>query len=65
MVYDIALKDSDVAAKVAAIVEKCLPENDTLAVKKFLMGSIELTTLKATDSDETVLAFTERVNKCE
>ena len=63
--YDIALKDSDVAAKVAAIVEKCLPENDTLAVKKFLMGSIELTTLKATDSDETVLAFTERVNKFE
>ena len=44
--YDIALKDSEVAAKVAAIVEKCLPENDTLAVKKFLMGSIELTTLK-------------------
>lgn len=63
--YDIALKDSEVAAKVAAIVEKCLSENDTLAVKKFLMGSIELTTLKATDSDETVLAFTERVNKFE
>ncbi|MEE1308669.1 MAG: deoxyribose-phosphate aldolase, partial [Bacteroidaceae bacterium] len=63
--YDIALKDSEVAAKVAAIVEKCLPENDTLEVKKFLMGSIELTTLKATDSDETVLAFTERVNKFE
>lgn len=27
------------------------------------MGSIELTTLKTTDSDESVLAFTERVNQ--
>ena len=40
-----------------------VPENDTLDVKKFLMGSIELTTLKTTDSDESVLAFTERVNQ--
>ena len=31
-------------------------------VKKFLFGSIELTTLKTTDSDTSVLAFTERVN---
>ncbi|MBR6456211.1 MAG: deoxyribose-phosphate aldolase, partial [Prevotella sp.] len=37
-------------------------ENDTLEVKKFLFGSIELTTLKTTDSDESVMAFTERVN---
>lgn len=31
-------------------------------VKKFLFGSIELTTLKTTDSDTSVLAFTERLN---
>ena len=31
-------------------------------VKRFLFGSIELTTLKTTDSDTSVLAFTERVN---
>ena len=36
-----------------------------LDVKKFLMGSVELTTLKTTDSDESVLAFTERVNQFE
>jgi deoxyribose-phosphate aldolase len=29
------------------------------------MGSVELTTLKTTDSDESVLAFTERVNQFE
>ena len=39
-----------------------VPENDTVEVKKFLMGSIELTTLSCTDSDTSVMAFTERVN---
>ena len=63
--YNTSLKDSEIAAKVAEIIEKKVPENDTLAVKKFLMGSVELTTLKTTDSEESVLAFTEKVNKFE
>jgi len=63
--YNTNLKDSDVAAKVAEIIEKKVPENDTLEVKKFLLGSVELTTLKTTDSEESVLAFTEKVNKFE
>ncbi|MBQ6049338.1 MAG: deoxyribose-phosphate aldolase [Bacteroidaceae bacterium] len=60
--YNTSIDDADVAAKVAEIIEKNVPENDTLDVKKFLMGSIELTTLKTTDSEESVLRFTERVN---
>jgi len=63
--YNTTIKDNDVAAKVAEIIEKKVPENDTLEVKKFLMGSVELTTLKTTDSEESVLAFTEKVNKFE
>ena len=63
--YNTDLKDSDVAAKVAEIIEKKVPQNDTLEVKKFLLGSVELTTLKTTDSEESVLAFTEKVNKFE
>lgn len=63
--YNTVIKDSDVAAKVAEIIEKKVPMNDTLEVKKFLMGSVELTTLKTTDSEESVLAFTEKVNKFE
>ena len=63
--YKTDIKDSDVAAKVAELIEKKVPENDTLEVKKFLMGSVELTTLKTTDSEESVLAFTEKVNKFE
>lgn len=60
--YNTSIDDAEVAAKVAEIIEKKVPENDTLDVKKFLMGSIELTTLKTTDSEESVLRFTERVN---
>jgi deoxyribose-phosphate aldolase len=63
--YNTDIKDADVATKVAEIIEKKVPENDTLEVKKFLMGSVELTTLKTTDSEESVLAFTEKVNKFE
>ena len=63
--YNTAIKDSDVAAKVAEIIENKVPRNNTLEVKKFLLGSVELTTLKTTDSEESVLAFTEKVNKFE
>ena len=61
--YNCDINDADVAAAVKKIIAEKVPENDTLEVKKFLFGSIELTTLKTTDSDESVLAFTERVNQ--
>ena len=38
-------------------------ENDTPEVKKFLFGSIELTSLNTTDSDVSIMAFTEKVNR--
>ena len=63
--YNTDLNDEAIAAKVAEIIEQKVPENDTKEVKKFLMGSVELTTLKTTDSEESVLAFTEKVNKFE
>lgn len=60
--YNTNVNDEAIARKVAEIIEKKVPENMTPAVKKFLMGSVELTTLKTTDSEESVLKFTERVN---
>ncbi|MCR4921557.1 MAG: deoxyribose-phosphate aldolase [Bacteroidaceae bacterium] len=63
--YDTKLNDEEIKAKVAHLIEKKVPENDTLEVKRFLMGSVELTTLKTTDSEESVLAFTEKVNQFE
>ena len=63
--YETKINDDEVKAKVARLIEEKVPENDTPEVKRFLMGSVELTTLKTTDSEESVLAFTEKVNKFE
>lgn len=63
--YDVSPDEGIVKEKIDAIIKEKVPENVTLEVKKFLMGSIELTTLKTTDSDESVLAFTEKVNEFE
>lgn len=60
--YNTQLNDDEVKAAVRKIIAEKVPENDTLEVKKFLMGSVELTTLKTTDSEESVMAFTEKVN---
>ena len=60
--YNTDIDDAQVAAAVAEIIKNKVPENDTPEVKRFLMGSVELTTLKTTDSAESVLRFTERVN---
>ena len=60
--YNCELSDEAVREAVRKIIAEKVPANDTLEVKKFLMGSVELTTLKTTDSEESVMAFTERVN---
>lgn len=61
--YNCELDDNEVREAVKRIIAERVAENDTPEVKRFLMGSIELTTLKTTDSEESVMAFTERVNK--
>ena len=63
--YNLNISDEEVKEAVKKIIAEKVPENDNLEVKKFLMGSVELTTLKTTDSDESVMAFTERVNQFE
>ncbi len=61
--YDTNISDEEVREAVRKIIAEKVPQNDTPEVKKFLMGSVELTTLKTTDSEESVMAFTERVNQ--
>lgn len=63
--YNCEINDADVQAAVKDIIANKVLENDTPEVKRFLMGSIELTTLSCTDSDASVMAFTERVNEFE
>ncbi len=61
--YNCDLDDAEVREAVKKIIMEKVPANDTPEVKKFLFGSIELTTLKTTDSDLSVMQFTENVNR--
>mgnify|MGYP000930440783 FL=1 len=61
--YETNLNDAEVQAAVKRIIEEKVPQNDTLDVKKFLFGSIELTTLSTTDTEEKVLRMVEKVNR--
>lgn len=61
--YDTDLDDDKVKKQVEIILNKHLKENDTRDVKMFLLNSVELTSLKTTDSEDTILRFVEKVNK--
>lgn len=61
--YNTDLKDNDIQQKVNALIEKKVAENNTPEIKKFLFNCIDLTTLNTTDSDESVMKFTEKVNQ--
>ena len=61
--YNTDLSDADIQAAVKKIITEKVHENDTPEVKKFLFGSIELTSLNTTDSDVSIMAFTEKVNR--
>lgn len=61
--YDLNITDEQVKEAVKKIIAEKVPENDTLEVKKFLLGSVELTTLRTVDTEEDVLAMVEKVNK--
>ena len=61
--YNTNLSDADIQARVADLIEKKVPENNTEEVKKLLFNCIDLTTLNSTDIDESVMHFTEKVNE--
>ena len=61
--YCNAMSDDEVAANVKKLIEEKVEKNNTLEVKKLLFNCIDLTTLKCTDSEESVMAFTEKVNE--
>ncbi len=61
--YNLELDDEKVKAQVQNLIADHLRENDTVEVKKFLLNSVELTTLQTTDSEDSVLRFVEKVNE--
>ena len=60
--YNTHLHDDEVQAKVDNLITRYLDENDNVDVKKEIFHCIDLTTLKCTDSEESVMKFTEKVN---
>ena len=60
--YNLNITDEEVKAAVKKIIAEKVSENDNLEVKKFLLGSVELTTLSTTDTEK-VLAMIEKVNR--
>ena len=63
--YNTHLHDDEVMTKVDFLIGKHLNENNTMEVKKLLFHCIDLTTLKCTDTEESVMKFTEKVNEFE
>ena len=61
--YNTDVQDNEVKEAVKQIIAEKVSENDTPEVKKFLFGSIELTSLNTTDTEEKILAMTEKVNQ--
>jgi len=61
--YNLNIDDETVKRQVEILIKEHLEENNTKEVKQFLLNSVELTTLKTTDSEDSVLKFVEKVNK--
>lgn len=60
--YNLDIKDETVERIVTTLLKEHLVENNTTEVKKFLLNSVELTSLKTTDSDDSILKMIEKVN---
>ncbi len=63
--YDYSLTIEQAGHKAAHIIENKASENNTHDVWRFLLSSLELTSLKVTDNDESILAMVEKINSFE
>ena len=59
--YNTDIKDEEAVRAAAKILEKA-EENNTTEVKRFLFSTIEITSLQVTDSEDSILALTEKIN---
>lgn len=61
--YDTNVDENKVRQAIQHIITEKVPANDTLEVKKLLLGSVELTSLSTTDTEEKILNMVEHVNR--
>ncbi|MCH5178252.1 MAG: deoxyribose-phosphate aldolase [Prevotellaceae bacterium] len=61
--FDLHLHDEIVQEEVKTLISRNLDENRNDEALRFLLGAIELTSLKVTDSEDSILQMVERVNR--
>ena len=61
--FDLHLHDEIVQEEAKALIAKYIEENRTADVLRFLLSTIELTSLKVTDNEDSILHMVERVNR--
>lgn len=61
--YDIHLHDEIVQETVKTLLDKKKKDNKTNEVLKFIFSTIELTSLRVTDNEDSILKLTEKINK--
>lgn len=62
---DVCIDNEKIAATVAEIIAKHAEENNNVDVYKFLLNTIDLTTLSSEDSEKSVTEFVQKVNDFE
>ena len=60
--FDLHLHDEIVQEEVKTLLARHQAENNTSEVLRFLLGTIELTSLKVTDNEDNILQMVERIN---
>lgn len=61
--YNLHLHDEQVATEVHNLLERCAPQYNTPDVWRYLLSTVELTTLTVVDNEERVLSMVEKYNK--
>ncbi|MGI6244034.1 MAG: deoxyribose-phosphate aldolase [Prevotella sp.] len=61
--YNCNVNEAEVGEALKKLIVEKVPENDNIEVKKFLLGSVELTSLSAADNDVKIMNMVEKVNR--
>ena len=61
--YELHLHDELIQEATKILLSEKVSENCTTEVKKFIFSCIEITSLKVTDNEDTILKLTEKINK--
>lgn len=61
--YNLHLHDEEVSEAVTRLLDKHQSENDNAETRRTLLGFLDVTSLKVTDTEESILALVEKLNR--